>query len=131
MERPFAVIARRPTPRCAVTPKLMARSNAVLLIKSLLLLKMVPEVIDPSMRPFQRGCIKPQISTIQATNIRVMYLLLVIHPSIGRLQTRDVGRQTSDIVVGWNYSPRIIFPHNCVGLIPREYCLARENKHVN
>ena len=32
---------------------------------------------------FQRGCIKRQIRTIEATNIRMIALLLVIHPSIG------------------------------------------------
>jgi hypothetical protein len=66
-----------------VTQKLMARSNAALLIKSLFLLKVVPEVIDPVMGSFQRGCIKRQIRTIEARNIRMMNLLLVIHPSIG------------------------------------------------
>ena len=105
----------------SVTPKLMARSNAVLLIKSLFLLKVVPEVIDPVMGPFQLGCIKRQIRTIEATNIRMMNLLLVIHPSIGRLQTRNVGRQTTDIIVGWNYCLGIIFPDNCIDLSAREY----------
>jgi hypothetical protein len=51
-----------------------------LLIKSLFLLKVVPEVIDPVMGPFQLGCIKRQIRTIEAMNIRMMNLLLVIHP---------------------------------------------------
>ena len=88
----------------------MARSNTTLLIKSPFLLKVAPEVIDPVMDPFQLGCIKRQIRTIEAANIRMMNLLLVIHPSIGRLQTRDVGCQTSDRIVGWNYSLRIIFP---------------------
>jgi hypothetical protein len=94
----------------------MARSNAVLLIKSLFLINVVPEVIDPVMGPFQLGCIKRQFRTIEATNIRMMNLLLVIHPSIRRLQTRDVGRQTADMIVGWNYSLRIIFPYNCIDL---------------
>ena len=46
------------------TQKLMARSNMALLIKSLFLLKVVPEVIDPVMRSFQVGCIKHQNRTI-------------------------------------------------------------------
>src|SRR4029077_9898275 len=99
----------------------MARANAVSLIKSLFLIKIVSEVINPVMGPFQLGCIKRQIRTIEATNIRMVNLLLVIHPSIRRLQTRDVGRQTGDIIVGWNYSLRIIFLYNCIDLSTREY----------
>ena len=98
----------------------MARSNTAVLIKSLFLLKVVPEVIDPVMRSFQRGCIKRQIRSIEATNIRMMNLLLVIHPSIDSLQTRDLGRQTVEKIVGWNYSLRIIFSDNCVDLSARE-----------
>jgi hypothetical protein len=69
--------------RVNVTQKLMARSNTALLIKSLFLRKVVPEVIDPVMGSFQGGCIQRQIRTIEATNIRMMNLLLVIHPSLG------------------------------------------------
>jgi hypothetical protein len=69
----------------AVTAKLIARSNAVSFIKLLFLLKVVPEIIDPVVGPFQVGCIQHQVRTIEATNIRMMNLLLVIHPSIGRL----------------------------------------------
>ena len=35
----------------------------------------VPEVIDPVMGSFQRGCSKRQIRTIEAANIRMMNLL--------------------------------------------------------
>ena len=101
--------------------ELMARSNALFLIKLLFLFKVVPEVIDSVMDSFQLGRIKGQIRTIEATNIRMMNLLLVIHPSIGRLQTRDVSRQTSDIIVRWNYSLRIIFPDNCIDLSAGKY----------
>jgi hypothetical protein len=37
---------------------------------SLFVLKVVPEVIDPVMGPFQLGGIQRQIRTIEATNIR-------------------------------------------------------------
>lgn len=69
--------------RVNVTQKLMVGSNTALFIKSLFLLKVVPEVVDPVIGSFQRGCIERQIRTIEATNIRMMNLLLVIHPSIG------------------------------------------------
>ena len=52
-------------------------------IRSLFLLEVVAKVIDPVMGPFQFGCIKCQIRTIEATNIGMMKLLLVIYPSIG------------------------------------------------
>src|SRR5438445_5602424 len=51
---------------------------------ALFLLKVVAEVIDPVMRSFQLSCIKRHPRTIEATNIRMMNLLLVIYPSIGR-----------------------------------------------
>ena len=79
------------------------------------------------MSSFQLSCIKRHPSTIEATNIRMMNLLLVIYPSIGRLQTRDVGRQAIEKIVGWNYSLWIIFPHDCIALSGREYCLDRQN----
>jgi Na+/citrate or Na+/malate symporter len=67
--------------------------DSALLIKSLFLLKVVPEVIDPVVGSFQLGCIKGQIRTIEATDICMMNLLLVIHSFIGRLQTGNIGRQ--------------------------------------
>jgi hypothetical protein len=73
---------------------LCRRGNSALRIKSLLLLKVVPAVIDPIVCPFQLGCIQSQIFTVKATNIHMMNLLLIVHPSIGRLQTGDAGRQT-------------------------------------
>src|SRR6185312_795227 len=96
-------------------------ADALLLIRSLFLFKAVPEVINPVMGPFQLCCIKRYIRTIEATNICMMNLLLVIYPSISRVQTRGVGRQTSDIIVSWNYSLRIVFPDNCIDLRAREY----------
>ncbi len=95
------------------------------------LLKVVAEVIDPVMGSFQFGCIKRQVRTIEATHIRMMNLLLVIYPPVGRLQTRDISRQTKDKIVGWNYSLRIIFPHDCIHLRARKYCVDRKNQHVN
>jgi len=41
-----------------------SRWNSALLIKSLLLLKVVPEVIDPVVGSFQLGCIEGQIRGI-------------------------------------------------------------------
>src|SRR4030088_3418914 len=79
-----------------------ARSNSAFVIKPLFLLKMVAEVIDPVTGAFQLGCIKRQIRSIEATNIRMMNLLLIIYPSIGRLQTRDAGRQAVKKIMGWN-----------------------------
>jgi hypothetical protein len=70
---------------------------------------MIAEVIDPVTGAVQLVCIKRQIRGVEATNIRMMDLLLVIYPSIGRLQTRDVGRQTFEKIMGWNYRLRIIF----------------------
>ena len=67
-------------------------------------------------RPFQLGRIQGQIRAVKASNIHMIIFLLVIHPSIDRLHARDVGRQTSDMIVGWNCSPRIIFPDNCFDL---------------
>ena len=78
------------------------QSNSAFVIKPLFLLKMVAEVIDPVTGAFQLGCIKRQIRSIEATNIRMMNLLLIIYPSIGRLQTRDVGRQAVKKIMGWN-----------------------------
>src|ERR1700722_818076 len=96
------------------------RWNSALLIKSLVLLKMVPKVIDPVMAIFQLGSIERQTRTIEATNICMMNLLLVIHPSISRLQTGDIGRQTIEEIVGWNHDLRIIFPDDCIDLNARE-----------
>ena len=67
----------------AVTLKQSARQNA------LFLLKVVAEVIDPVMGSSQLGHIERQIRTIEATNIRVMNLLLVLYPFIDRLQAGD------------------------------------------
>ena len=86
------------------------RWNSASPIKSLVLLKVVAEVIDPVIGSFQLGRIERQVRTIEATNIRVMNLFLVIYASIGRLQTRDIGRQTINGIVGWNYGLGIIFP---------------------
>ena len=97
------------------------RWNSALFIKSLFLLKVVPKVIDPVMGSFQLGCIERQIRTIEATNICMMNLLLVIHPSISRLQTGDIGRQTIEGIMGWNHGLRIIFPDDCIDLNAREY----------
>ena len=66
-----------------------SRRDSAWPIKSLFFLKVVPEVIDPVMGSFQIGCIKRQIRTIEATNIRVMNLLLVLYPFIDRLQAGD------------------------------------------
>jgi hypothetical protein len=49
------------------------------------------------------GRIERQIRTIEATNIRVMNLLLVLYPFIGRLQAGDVARETVEKIVRWNY----------------------------
>jgi hypothetical protein len=65
--------------------KVDAHTNAPRLAYSLFLLKVVAEVIDPVMRSFPLSCIKRHPRTIEATNIRMMNLLLVIYPSIGRL----------------------------------------------
>src|ERR1700739_1400807 len=105
--------------------------GSALLIKALFLLKVVPEVIDPVMASFQLGCIKGQVRTIEATNICMMNLLLVIHPFIGRLQTGDVGRQTSQEIVRWNHGLRIIFPNDCIDLNAREYGLDGRNGNTN
>src|ERR1700728_37467 len=61
----------------------------------------------------------------------MMRLLLVIYPYIGRLQTRDVGRQTIEKIVGRNYSLRIIFLHDCIHLSAREDGLDGRDEHVN
>src|ERR1700722_1372757 len=61
----------------------------------------------------------------------MMSLLLVIYPSIGRLQTGEVGRQTIEKVVGRNYSLRIIFLHDCIHLSAREDGLDGQDEHVN
>ena len=74
---PKAIIARDTIPdsfRCSYAPRLAC---------SLLLLKVVAEIIDPVMGSFQSGCIQHQIRTVEATNIRVVNLLLVIYPSDG------------------------------------------------
>ena len=55
-----------------------ARSNSAFVIKPLFLLKMVAEVIDPVTGTVKLGCIKRQIRSIEATNIRMMNLLLII-----------------------------------------------------
>jgi len=41
---------------------------------------------DPVTGTFQFGCIKRQIRSIEATNVRMINLRLIIYPSIGRLQ---------------------------------------------
>src|SRR6266550_3733583 len=95
--------------------------GSALPIKALFLLKVVPEVIDPVMGSFELGCIKRQIRTVEATNICMMNLLLVIYPFIDRLQTGDVGRQAIESIVGWNHGLRIVFPDDCIDLNAREY----------
>jgi len=55
-----------PGPNFELTGELQSvRSGwtSALLIKSLFLLKMIPEIIDPVVRSFQLGCIKGQIRT--------------------------------------------------------------------
>jgi hypothetical protein len=64
-------------------------ANAPRIVYALFLLKVVAEVIDPVMGSSQLGRIERQIRTIEATDIRVMNLLLVLYPFIGRLQARD------------------------------------------
>jgi hypothetical protein len=64
-------------------------ANAPLIAYALFLLKVVAEVIDPVMGSSQLGRIERQIRTIEATNIRVMNLLLVRYPFIDRLQAGD------------------------------------------
>jgi len=44
---------------------------------------MVAEVIDPVTGAFQFGCIKRQIRSIEATNVRMMNLRLIIYLGIG------------------------------------------------
>jgi hypothetical protein len=51
----------------------------------LFLLKMIAEVIDPVTGTVQLGCFKRQIRSVEATNIRMMNLILIIYPSIRRL----------------------------------------------
>lgn len=53
---------------------------------SLFLLNVVCEVVDPVMGRSQLGRIQRQLRAIEATDIRMVNLLLVIHPFIGRLQ---------------------------------------------
>src|SRR5271170_7584492 len=98
---------------------------------ALFLLKMVPEVVDPAMGSFQLGGIQRQSRAIEATNIRVMKLLFVIHPCIGRLEAGDLGRQTREKIVGWNHRFRIIFTDDGIGLSARKYGLDGQNEHVN
>ena len=122
--------------RTDVTRKLTARRqsnrrwDSALLIKSLFLLKVVPEVIDPMMGPFQLGRIERQLRAIEAANIRIRDLLPLVYPSIGGIETRDVGRQTLDKIVGWNHSLRIIFPHDCIYLCACEDGLDGKNEDV-
>jgi hypothetical protein len=66
--------------------KANARANAPRIVYALFLLKVVGEVKDPVMGSSQLSRIERQIRTIDATNIRVMNLLLVLYPFIGRLQ---------------------------------------------
>ena len=73
--------------------KANARANAPRIAYALFLLKVVAEVIDPVMGSSQLGRIERQSRTIAATNIRVMNLLLVFYPFIGRLQARDGARE--------------------------------------
>jgi hypothetical protein len=87
---------------------------------ALFLLNVVAEVIDPVMGSSQLGRIERQIRTIEATNIRVMNLLLVLYPFIGRLQAGDGARETVEKIVRWNYRLRIIFLHDCIHLSTRE-----------
>jgi hypothetical protein len=61
--------------------------ESALLIKSLFLLKVVAEVIDPVMASFQRGRVKRQIRTIEPTHTRMLSFLLIIYPAVGRVQT--------------------------------------------
>ena len=61
---------------------------------ALFLLKVVAEAIDPVMGSFQLGCIKRQIRTIEAMNIRMVNLLLG-HLPIHR-PTPDPKRRSSN-----------------------------------
>jgi len=78
----------------------------------LLLFKVVIEVIDPVMGSFQVSRIKRQTPTIDAANFCMMSLFLGIHPTIGRVQLRNVGRQTPEKVVRWNDRLWIIFAND-------------------
>ena len=100
--------------------KANARANAPRIAYALFLLKVVAEVIDPVMSSFQLSFIKRHPRTIEATNIRVMNLLLVLYPFIGRLQAGDGARETVKKIVRWNYGLRIIFLHDCIYLSARE-----------
>ena len=60
---------------------------------------------------------KRQLRTIEAANIRIRALFPLVHPSLDRIQTGDVGRQSFDKIVGWNHSLRTIFPHDRVCLV--------------
>lgn len=61
---------------------------------SLYFFSKVPEVIDPVMGSFQLGRIKRQLRIIEAANISIRDLFPLTYPSVGRIQTGDVGRQT-------------------------------------
>src|SRR6202011_5359824 len=108
-----------------------ARANAPRIAYALFLLKVVAEVIDPVMGSSQLGRIERQIRTIEATNIRVRNLLMVLYPFIGRLQAGDGARETVEKIVRWNYGLRIIFLYDCIHLSAREDWLDRQNKNVN
>jgi hypothetical protein len=82
------------------------------------------------MGSFQLGRIKRQLRTIETANIRIRDLFPLLYPSLGRIQTGDVGRQTFDKIVGWNHSLRIIFPHDCICLSAGEDGLNGKNEDV-
>src|ERR1700751_3565368 len=98
--------------------------------RALFLLKTVAEVIDPAMGSVQLNCIECQLCAIKAANVR-MKLLLVTYPSVDRFQTRRIGCQTIEKIMGWNYGPGVIFPQNSICLTVCEPCLDWQNENVN
>jgi hypothetical protein len=103
----------------------------VLLIKSLFLLKVVPEVIDPAMGPLS-------VRLDSASNPRYQgdehpHAEPSLHNSPIHRPTPNPRRRSSNQshIVGRNYSLRIVFPDNCIDLCASEYGLDRQNEHVN
>jgi hypothetical protein len=68
-------------------PRSRCFPETALLIKSLILLEVVAEIIDPVMASFQLGRVKRQFRTIELTHIRMLSFLLIIYPSVSRVQT--------------------------------------------
>ena len=98
---------------------------------ALFLRKVVPEVIDPLMGPFQLGSIQRQLRTIEATNIRMLNLLFVTHPPSPDSKPEASVVKPVDKIVGWNHSLGIIFSDNRIGLSASEYRFDRQNEHIN